>query len=447
MRFSLAPLLSAFISLTTASTSFTANSKAGKKLLSVAKNIKSPSHDIRRLEDGFDESFVAQYSIIYEGCHNDTSWEDENYRSVGLVRFKLCPSEYCSSWGCSSEYAGEYLVELQTFLDSYLESKMEAIEYKCEMMRELCGCDDDDNGNCAYYCYQNYGYDYSDSDCDEDEDEDEEQLGGECKEFDWEINDDDNDDNDDQQRRLEDEEAEEEEEGVFIGPYCAANGKHIRFSLFTDEYCSVEYPGGGSSHYRNITGQKIPYHQASAVDRECLPCKENGNEDEQNENDQEDEDNVSEFCEETYEMSAKCEEDMINLDGFYPDTSACDVISKLKSINPGYVYQDPSSYDDDGDGVSNSGSFKFDFKSMPKISDASDEVKMFSAGVLGLCVVAYVIFAITRPSKSQPQPLGIATQPSYHRDAVTSMRSSAPDDCVSRQYSPPNSPGSLHYSK
>jgi len=374
---------------TDASTFFTADSKIGKNLLSNAINIKRGSHETRRLEDAFVENYVAQYSIIYEGCHNDTSWGEDNYRMVGLARFKLCPSENCTSSGCASEYAGEYVVELQTFVDSYLESKMEAKEYECEMMRETCGCDDDDNGNCAYNCYVNYGFDMSD--CDDDDDNDEMELG-ECGRFEYE------DDDDDNQRLLEE---EEEEEGIFMGPYCAHNGKHIRVSLFVDEDCTMEYPGGGSQYYRNITGEKIPYHQSSIVDRECVSCKENRQE-EQNGNDGEDEDDVIAFCEETYNMAAKCEEYMPYLYGFYPDTSACDVISKLKSINQGYVYGSDSDDDDSSGAGSNSEYSKFDFRSWPKSLDTvPDDFYLIVAGFLGFCTVIIIIFVLSTPSSSQ----------------------------------------------
>ena len=49
----------------------------------------------------------------------------------GLVRFTLC-TEGCGS--CS----GEYAVDMMEFLDAYTESKMDTLEYQCEMIRERC---------------------------------------------------------------------------------------------------------------------------------------------------------------------------------------------------------------------------------------------------------------------------------------------------------------------
>ena len=89
---------------------------------------------------------------------------------------------------------------------------MEAKEYECEMMRELCGCEDEaDDDYCEYYCYNDYGFDFSE--CRNDENNREDERYGECRDFNVEdyIDDDDN-----ARRQLED-----EEDRAFLGPYCA----------------------------------------------------------------------------------------------------------------------------------------------------------------------------------------------------------------------------------
>eukprot|EP00592_Proboscia_alata_P026002 CAMPEP_0194433348 /NCGR_PEP_ID=MMETSP0176-20130528/76184_1 /TAXON_ID=216777 /ORGANISM="Proboscia alata, Strain PI-D3" /LENGTH=404 /DNA_ID=CAMNT_0039250485 /DNA_START=11 /DNA_END=1225 /DNA_ORIENTATION=+ len=383
-----------FIALTTclcaaATTSFNANSKAGKGLLSKASKTEqsfeelmssssSSSFPQRKLEDAFEESFVASHSIIYEGCHNASSWEDDGYRKISLVRFKLCPSAYCSSSGCSSDYAGEYVVDLMTFVDAYLESKMEAKEYQCEMMREKCGCDDDaDDDYCGYYCYNDYGFDYSE--CREEGDEDgEEENYGECRQFEWEDDDDDN--NDDAGRRRLGQDDDEEEIEMFMGPYCK-NGVDIRLNLFSDEDCSIEYPGGGGKLYKSITGSVLPFYSSSVVERECISCLEPEDENDQNDDDAEDEDEVIKFCEETYESAAKCEENMTNS---YPDTSGCNIISKLKTSTPS--------------GYSISASVVEVLSSRN-----TNNFQTLVACFLGVCIIGGVLIGITKMSKGAPK--------------------------------------------
>ena len=99
------------------------SSEIGKTLLSSA----------RALEDGnYDISFLADYSIKYQGCHHMVTFNSENDGDDGGVlvtrkqfaRFRLCPANKCSKRGagCSSNY-GDYVVDLYTFLDAYVESK------------------------------------------------------------------------------------------------------------------------------------------------------------------------------------------------------------------------------------------------------------------------------------------------------------------------------------
>jgi len=141
---------------------FSADSNAAKKLIS----------DSRVLEDYFYQSAVASYSVVFEGCHMDSSWNQDGRSSVGVVSFSLCPDGYCSTNnGCTSKYKGTYAVSLETFLDAYLEARLEKLQYRCEMMREECGCDG--NGDdCVWNCWKHYDDDSLDwTFCESEEDE------------------------------------------------------------------------------------------------------------------------------------------------------------------------------------------------------------------------------------------------------------------------------------
>ena len=65
-----------------------------------------------------------------------------------LVHFKLCPTGYC---GSSCANGADYVVDMGLFVQTYLQSKMEAQEYDCEMVRENCNCE---NANDDEACEQ-----------------------------------------------------------------------------------------------------------------------------------------------------------------------------------------------------------------------------------------------------------------------------------------------------
>ena len=117
------------------------NSEFGKHLMSNARSLEDGNYDI---------SFIADYSIRYQGCHHMVTFDNANDggdQSVlvtrkQFVRFRLCPANKCSrrGKGCSSNY-GDYVVDMYTFLEAYLESKERARRSKCENASWQCGCD------------------------------------------------------------------------------------------------------------------------------------------------------------------------------------------------------------------------------------------------------------------------------------------------------------------
>jgi hypothetical protein len=234
---------------------------------------------------------------------------------IGLVKFMLCPSDYCSSSGCDSTYTGEYVVDLETFLDSYLEAQLDALEYKCEMMREQCGCDGNED-DCLYYCVKDYddGFDWTGS-CFAEEGNDDARYG-ECDRLEIENN--------DGQRRLEEAEVE-----YSIGPICGAGGSSILLALYTDEDCLYPVENGTSVYYA-LAGEYHPNFNTSLVGTDCVSCMEPKEEDEdRNDDDEVDEDEVTRMCEEIYNSAAKCETYMSGIT--YPDVSGCTYISALSS--------------------------------------------------------------------------------------------------------------------
>jgi hypothetical protein len=62
-----------------------ANSKAARSLM--AKAMKTGEQ--RRLEDNFDEAVVASHSVVFESCHNVTTWTDEGAKVRTVFYLKV----------------------------------------------------------------------------------------------------------------------------------------------------------------------------------------------------------------------------------------------------------------------------------------------------------------------------------------------------------------------
>lgn len=308
-------------------TSLKADSKMGMKLLSEARRLENA-------DDEVDMTWVVDYSLKFQGCHHVTQWnadadgdEDVRIATKRLVRFRLCPSDVCdseTSGGCSSGY-GDYIIDMNTFLESYLADLEELHEWTCEYYEmKVCDCDDDDGKDdgfeeeeCLNECYANYGMDYCiDEENDDDAVEFELDEYIECAEF-----------KADRRRRL------NQEVEYFIGPYCSDQGGKIYLGMFTDDTCSQfadDYAGVVT--YKDFVGQSLPYSSESIVGMECVPCTPLAEieEDDGNGNQNQDDDvEVKEVCEQLYQTSGKCENNLGNDD---PNYNACNYMEGIKVI-------------------------------------------------------------------------------------------------------------------
>jgi len=301
--------------------SMKANSKAGKGLIGNA----------RRLDQGddaaeVDMSWAMDYSIKFQGCHHVSQYNAEAgddgvmIETQRLIRFRLCPANTCSDssgYGCSSGY-GDYIVDMDTYVESYLENKEQIQEATCEAAEENCGCENNgddayDEEACLNTCFANQGLSY----CIEDEDGFELNDYLACAQY--------NPPEAQNQYYRKLEEAAEEAE-YYLGPYCADQGGEIHLGLFTDDTCTNfadDYGYGGKTTFEKISyGKSLPYSSKSIVDSDCYSCKE-----EPEYYDQYDQGELKEFCEQTYEVAGKCE---TKLGSDYPNESACTYLEGIK---------------------------------------------------------------------------------------------------------------------
>lgn len=293
-----------------------ANDKVGRKLINKARKLEN--------NQDYDNTFIAKYSIKFQGCHHVPQWNDEandeedvRVLTKRLVRFRLCPTDTCTSdsWdGCSSDY-GDYVVDLETFTTAYWESMLENQEMQCEAAREICG---DSN-----YCLAQNGM----QECIENENQGDDDVAKameefdpiefmECREYNFENG-----------NQMYDEYGEEV--NFFIGPFCADQGGSINLALFTDETCTAFY-SDGDTYFKNNAGFDLPFSEDSMIPTDCLQCKEYEDEDQNNGQDNNDNDDVNQVCEEVYDMSGKCETNMQS--ATYPNEGACNYISGIRIV-------------------------------------------------------------------------------------------------------------------
>eukprot|EP00574_Skeletonema_japonicum_P002756 CAMPEP_0201713790 /NCGR_PEP_ID=MMETSP0593-20130828/503_1 /ASSEMBLY_ACC=CAM_ASM_000672 /TAXON_ID=267983 /ORGANISM="Skeletonema japonicum, Strain CCMP2506" /LENGTH=394 /DNA_ID=CAMNT_0048202977 /DNA_START=41 /DNA_END=1225 /DNA_ORIENTATION=+ len=308
-----------------------ANTKLGGNIMSKA----------RRLEDnGEAGAWVANYSIVFQKCAVSNEYfafegenQDQNNWQVKqkLVHFKLCPTANTGS--CKS--GADYVVPMNDFVEMYLQSKMDAQEYNCEMVKENCYCENaNDDEACETQCYVDAGLDY----CEEDNQNN--NNNNQAYEFDIE-----------EAGRCEKMDVDEDtlyyylqqnggnnynvygnnqgEVGLYIGPQCSSNGKSIFLNVFMDEWCSIEAPRGAFSNF--AYGQTLPYSSTSIIENNSISCKEPQDANDQNNGDYQDEDEILEVCERLYEEAAKCESSLPTGTTYYPNSYGCNLVKSLKS--------------------------------------------------------------------------------------------------------------------
>jgi hypothetical protein len=301
--------------------SISANSQMGMHILS----------NSRRVEDGNEQDFtwISGYSLKYQGCHHVTQWnedadeeEDVRLETKRLVRYRLCPTSSCSAssgGGCSSGY-GDYIIDMNTFIEGYMENKEQVEQYQCEYTSQVvCNCENaDDRETCEYNCFNNNGMDYCiDQEMDDNIQEELEVADYMmCNNFEPPNN---------NNRRLDQNEVE-----YFLGPYCAESGGSIYLGMFTDDSCTLfADSNGGRSTYLSMTGQSLPYSSESLIGPDCFSCVEPQDVNQQNNQDQQDEDEIKEFCLELYQAAGKCE-NKLNNNNVEPNNNACTYMKGIK---------------------------------------------------------------------------------------------------------------------
>jgi len=152
------------------------------------------------------------YSMKFMSCNSEQVIVDADYNEhLGVVIFRLCPSNSCSdNSGCSSGYA-EFAIDVGTYVAYFLEDQGDNMNY-----------DDKFDGG-----------DF-----------------GECTEYEEESDDDNAD-------------------MYYIGPGCTADGTGLKMAVYEDQYC---YQESQVSFDSISNGWTLPYSDGGLVSTQCTGC-------------------------------------------------------------------------------------------------------------------------------------------------------------------------------
>jgi hypothetical protein len=287
------------------------NSDMGRHLLSQARR-EADNNEYNY--NNMDLSFLVGYSVKFQGCHHVQQWnkdadeeDDVRIKTKRLVRFRLCPVTDCDAdtTGCTSKY-GDYVVDMNTFVDSYLQTVADGSN--CSAAKSTCyqTCGDDDE--CMAECYTNMGMDscYGTRKLADFDPLDYTQ----CAQIDVSGG-----------RRLDQYAANDDDAyggSYYLGPYCADQGGEIHLGMFTDDTCTSFAQNGEDTFYQAM-GFAIPYSDRSMVSQVCLSCGYSND----------GEYALNDMCNNVYPIAGKCETRM-NID--YPNESSCSYIEGIKII-------------------------------------------------------------------------------------------------------------------
>jgi len=333
-----------------ATTSNNAQAKYVSKLVRGAK--ESPNSQLRRLDQEEGEIDLTNYSVKFEQCqfvktYSDDLADDEDATTVlqtqRFVIFRLCPDNYCES--CQYNY-GEYVIDLETYLEA-------TVEYQQELQEQMCEA-------CQEY------YEEQQQEAEEEEEEDGGRRRRKLVDIDYETC-------YDECQKIENMEEngyvdavnflecqmvyDPEDDGgeaLYAGPICSSNGSKIKIGVFLDEECNQvdankdveDYLKDGDGYQMKLSHALLKTIYAEDTCISCLEPQEENEDEDEDEDAEEEEKETTEMCRNLYEAAAKCEEvhgmeaaayyennnqdnDMYNQEA--QEELVCDYIQSLKS--------------------------------------------------------------------------------------------------------------------
>lgn len=280
---------------------------------------------LRRLEDEV-EVDITSYSIKFEKCqfvkqygggegNKNNNNNNKNNAAVDtilstqrFVIFRLCPNNSCSS--CNYEY-GEYIVDMETYLQTTLEFKQQQQEQYCQNCEACANNNADGDGNANddaaaanNQAAANVNCDTCYDECQNIENMEENGYADAAEYTECQM--------------VYDNESDDNRKVYYAGPMCTSSGTRIKIGLFLDEDCSTLDSSAEIDQYlKNNDGYniKLSYHLLKQVFPED-DCVASCTKEDENQNDDANANvEISEVCQNLYEASGKCEQSHGMTDG------------------------------------------------------------------------------------------------------------------------------------
>lgn len=246
---------------------------------------------------------LTQFALKYVGCSSINTWSDDVAQDADagsvfsmerFVIFRLCPSEYCGSYGrygCDSGY-GEYMVQMEDYLNIMADYHYDRFQTYCETCTDCMEADAVAYGNDA----DAYGDDGAGDDGAYGDDNNRRRLADDDGYADGDDAGDDAGDNAEYQcqyskacknyksacQYYEDLQADEHEEFfectavqnnddvVYLGPHCNSDGSTISIGVYADAYCTQYI--GEKVDVEDYTGMDFTGFSDFFSSSSCVSC-------------------------------------------------------------------------------------------------------------------------------------------------------------------------------
>ena len=310
-------------------------------------------------------NWLAGYSLKFDGCYSVNKWnreadgDDARVLTSNIVRFRLCPSDYCNAngSGCRSNF-GEYIMDMDVFLATYLQLQANAGNWQNMVQYDYDWAEGQGQGQGQEEGQENWNEanwqnlnaeDYMQ--CQETQIAQASYLESENMQANAWDGEGGNQGGDNGNYA----------DNYYMGPFCGQQGGAINVGLFKDQDCQIPADKkGGAIVYENSGLGYLPFSESSLVQSDCFSCYEwNVNDEEMqayfdnqaayqqqqdevendywwgDEDDAQDEDYVNHVCEVAYLMSGKCE---TNLPKYFfnkyktKNIDACNYMEGIKVI-------------------------------------------------------------------------------------------------------------------
>ena len=323
MKFAIAAFFAASASAAPFATQTTTNTpKAGYLSKLVEK-----AEPIRKLESDFPVD-ISTYYVKFEKCQfvrgfDDNLAQNEDSSTVlGTTRFaifRLCPGD-CSE-ECSTKY-GEYLLDLETYLQVTVDYFKEYEEQMCQACNDACSSNDDNSQRklAKRRFLEDVDCEQCVDECDKIENMEDNGFVDATKFMDCELI-----------YALEDDDI-----AYYAAPICTYEGDKIKIGVFSDKNCQQYEQGKNVEDYfeknDDSTAPKLSHALLKMTyQNTCISCLD---EDQQN-------DQVSYLCQNLYNYAGKCEYSHGFVTGYYgvegyenqqkQEDMMCNYIKSLKS--------------------------------------------------------------------------------------------------------------------